>query len=159
MGWYAMALVDVLEVMPANHPQRARLVSILDDLVSALAKYQDARTGLWYQVVDQGAREGNYLEASVSTMLVYAIAKGVRLGVLDRSRRAIAEKGYAGILSELISVDPDGEVHLNRVCAVAGLGGSPYRDGTFDYYVNETIRSDDPKGVGPFIMASLELDR
>jgi unsaturated rhamnogalacturonyl hydrolase len=159
MGWYAMALVDVLEILPSSHADRPALVAILRDLVTALAKYQDARSGLWYQVVDQGTRAGNYLEASASTMIVYAIAKGVRLGVLDASARAIAERGYEGILKELITVDADGHVHIERVCAVAGLGGSPYRDGTYDYYVKEPVRRDDPKGVGPFIMASLELGR
>jgi unsaturated rhamnogalacturonyl hydrolase len=92
-------------------------------------------------------------------MIVYAIAKGVRLGVLDAGARAVAERGYEGILKELIVVDPDGHVHIDRVCAVAGLGGSPYRDGTYEYYVKEPVRRDDPKGVGPFIMASLELGR
>lgn len=159
MGWYAMALVDVLEQFPQTHRDRPALVKILRDLVAALARYQDARTGLWYQVVDQGSREGNYLEASASSMIVYAVAKGVRLGVLDASARSIATRGYEGILKELITVDEDGLVHLNRVCAVAGLGGNPYRDGTYAYYVNEPVRADDPKGVGPFIMASLELGR
>lgn len=159
MGWYAMALVDVLEHFPANHRDRPALVKILRDLTTALAKYQDGKTGLWYQIVDQGDREGNYLEASASSMIVYAVAKGVRLGVLDASARSIATKGYDGIIKELITVDADGKVNINRVCAVAGLGGNPYRDGTYEYYVKELVRANDPKGVGPFIMASLELGR
>ena len=158
MGWYAMALMDVLENFPKNHRDRPALVKILRDLTTALAKYQDPRTGLWYQVVDQAEREGNYLEASASSMIVYAVAKGVRLGVLPASARSIATRGYDGILKELITVDADGQVHINRVCAVAGLGGNPYRDGTYEYYVKEPVRSDDPKGVGPFIMASLEIE-
>lgn len=159
MGWYAMAIVDVLDYLPENHVKRSELIEVLQRLVTALQEYQDKETGLWYQVVDQGDREGNYTEASASCMFVYAMAKGVNKGYLDKEFKKVAKKGYKGIIDYLIVVDEDGEVHLQKVCAVAGLGGSPYRSGSYDYYVNERIKTDDPKGTGPFILASLELNK
>jgi unsaturated rhamnogalacturonyl hydrolase len=119
---------------------------------------------VWYQVVDQGAREGNYLEASVSSMLAFALLKGSRLGYIDARYGAAGRRAYEGILKEFVEAGADGLVSINRVCQVAGLGGDPergerYRDGTFQYYVTERIRSNDPKGVGPFIFASLEMER
>lgn len=158
MGWYAMALVDVLDYFPHDHPRRAEIIAILGRTAAAVARYQDAATGLWYQVLDRGAGDGNYREASASCMFTYALAKGARKGYLPAEARAVAERGYAGILHEFITVDERGLVTLERVCAVAGLGGNPYRDGSFAYYVNEPVRPNDYKGVGPFILASLELE-
>ncbi|KFC21626.1 glycoside hydrolase family 105 protein [Chryseobacterium sp. FH1] len=159
MGWYGMAIVDVLDFLPQNHPGRARLISYLNSYSEALVKVQDSKTGLWYQVLDKGGEKGNYLEASASSMFVYTFAKGARKGYLPTSYKTIAKKGYDGIIKNLISVEKDGTVNLNQNCAVAGLGGTPYRSGTYEYYVNEEIRSNDPKGTGPFILASLELEK
>ncbi|WP_215225060.1 glycoside hydrolase family 88/105 protein [Echinicola shivajiensis] len=159
MGWYAMAVVDALDFLPDEHYGSVVLKGILQRLASAVSHYQDKESGLWYQVVDQGDREGNYLEASVSSMFVYALAKGVNKGHLDNAYWVTAEKGFEGIISELIEVKEDGELNLTQVCAVAGLGGKPYRDGSYEYYVNEKIRVNDPKGVGPFILAAMELGR
>lgn len=159
MGWYGMAIVDVLDFLPQNHQGRARLISYLNSYSEALVKVQDSKTGLWYQVLDKGGEKGNYLEASASSMFVYTFAKGARKGYLPTAYKTIAKKGYDGIIKNLISVEKDGTVNLNQNCAVAGLGGTPYRSGTYDYYVNEEIRSNDPKGTGPFILASLELEK
>lgn len=158
MGWYAMGLVDALDFIPKDHPKRPELIAILQRLASAIAEYQDAETGVWYQVVDQGGREGNYLESSASNMFVYALFKAVRNGYLDASFRKVAMRGYDGILEQFIEVDDAGLVNIHQACAVAGLGGDPYRDGSYEYYVNTEIRSNDPKAVGPFILASLELE-
>ncbi|MCB0592722.1 MAG: glycoside hydrolase family 88 protein [Phaeodactylibacter sp.] len=158
VGWYVMALVDVLDFFPENHPKRAELIAILGRTLDAVSKVQDEKTGLWRQVLDQGEREGNYLESTASCMFAYAMAKGVNRGYLDGRFRKIAKKGYDGILEHFIKVDEDGEVHLQKCCAVAGLGGKPYRDGSYEYYISEPVRDDDPKGVGPFILASLEFE-
>jgi unsaturated rhamnogalacturonyl hydrolase len=158
MGWYAMAIVDTLEFLPTGHPGHQQLRSILTDLTDALILFQH-ESGLWYQVTDQGAREGNWLEASGTAMFVYSIAKGVRLGVLDAAYARIARKGYEGMVSQLISTDPDGTLHLNDICRSAGLGGVPYRDGTFEYYVSTDRVSDDAHGVGAFLLASAEMSR
>ena len=158
MGWYAMALVDALDFIPENHPKRHEVIAILNRLASAISSVQDDDTGLWYQVLDQGGREGNYLESSASCMFVYALLKGIRQGVVPSRYLAVAQKGYQGILTHFIEEKQDGEVHLHKVCAVAGLGGNPYRDGSYEYYIGTLVRSNDPKAVGPFILASLELE-
>lgn len=158
MGWYGMALVDVLEFLPKEHPGRARIIGYLNQFAEAIIKYQD-ETGTWYQVLDLPDKEGNYLEATGTSMFTYALAKGVNQGYLPEKYMTYAKKGYQGILDNFITVEENGVVNLNKCCGVAGLGGDPYRDGTFDYYVNEIIRPNDPKGTGPFIMASLELNK
>lgn len=158
IGWYAMALVDVLDYMPANHPERANLIKYLQRLAPALVKYQDAKSGVWHQMTTQGTRKGNYFEASASCMFVYALAKGVRMGYLPATYLASAKKGYAGILKEFVEEEANGTLSLNKTVSVGGLGGSPYRDGTYEYYLSEPIRKNDLKGVGPFIFASVEME-
>jgi unsaturated rhamnogalacturonyl hydrolase len=158
MGWYAMGLVDVLDYFPADHPKRDSVIAIFQRMSEAVLAYQDPETGLWYQVVDQGYREGNYLESSVSAMLSYAFAKGVRMGYLDRKYLDAARRAFDGLIEHKIEVHDDGSVDLHDVCAVAGLGGTPYRDGSFEYYMSEPRRTNDFKGVGPFIFAALELE-
>jgi unsaturated rhamnogalacturonyl hydrolase len=159
MGWYIMAIVDVLDYLPSDHPGRSVIVSILERMAVVLATFQDRVTGLWYQVLDQGDRAGNYIEASASCMFIYAIAKGVRKGYLPVDSLAVAANAYRGLLAKLIEVDEHGEVNLNRICAVGGLGGNPYRDGSFEYYVREPIVTNDYKGIGPFILASAEMEQ
>jgi unsaturated rhamnogalacturonyl hydrolase len=165
MGWYAMGIVDVLDHLPANHPRRAQIIRILQDVIAAVAAVQDPPTGLWYQVLDQGDREGNYLEASASCMFVYALAKGARKGYIDTEYLDVARRGYAGIVKHFVQVDDQGVVNLHRICSVAGLGRQagelekPYRDGSFEYYIGEEIVANDHKGVGPFILASVQVER
>jgi len=159
MGWYGMALVDVLAQMPVNHPKRAELTVILGRFATAVAKYQDKQSGLWYQVMDKPTGKGNYLEASASSMFVYALAKGVRLHVLPNYFRGVAETGYKGIIKKFIETDANGQVNLNGTVSVAGLGGNPYRDGSYEYYLKEKVVTNDAKGVGAFIQASVEIER
>jgi unsaturated rhamnogalacturonyl hydrolase len=160
MGWYAMALVDVLDVFPENHAERAKIIGIFQAMIASLIKVQDKATGLWYQVLDQGEREGNYLEASASSMFVYAIAKAVRKGYLAKKYQEVAQKGFDGIINNLIEVDND-LVNLNQNCKVAGLGRfepeQPYRDGSFEYYISEPIVPNDHKGIGAFLLACVEM--
>lgn len=158
IGWYAMALVDVLDYFPANHPRRATLIGYLQRLMPAVIRYQDKKSGCWYQIVDQGSRKGNYPEASASCMFVYALAKGVRMGYLPEALQANAKRGYDGILKTFVEQVPGGSLALNGTVSVGGLGGTPYRDGSYDYYLSEPIRKNDLKGVGPFIMASVEME-
>jgi len=158
IGWYAMALVEVLDYFPEDHPKRPELIKYLQRLAPVLAKYQDKNSGLWYQIVDQGTRKGNYFEASASCMFVYALAKGSRLGYIPATYAATAKKGYEGILKTFIEKEKDGTISLNKTVSVGGLGGTPYRDGSYEYYLSEPIRKNDLKGVGPFIMASVEME-
>jgi unsaturated rhamnogalacturonyl hydrolase len=158
IGWYAMALVDVLDYFPENHPERANLIKYLQRLAPALVKYQDSKSGVWYQMTTQGTRKGNYFEASGSCMFVYTLAKGVRKGYLSQIYLTAAKKGYAGILKEFVEKEANGSISLNKTVSVGGLGGTPYRDGSYEYYLSEPIRKNDLKGVGPFIFASVEME-
>lgn len=158
-GWYVMALVDVLELMPADQPERPELIAILNRVMEALMAVQDKDTHLWYQVPDKGDQEGNYLESTCSAMYCYAMAKGVRIGVLDKNYKKEAQQVLEGLKAHKIVTNEDGTLSLIDCCAVAGLGGNPFRDGTYDYYIHERIRKDDPKGVAPLILACLELHR
>lgn len=159
LGWYVMALVDVLDYMPKDHPKQKELVKYLNNASAALAKYQD-KSGLWYQVTDKGGEKGNYLEASGSSMFAYAFAKGANKGYLPAKYKKLANKAFDGLTNVLIKkVDEDGGITLTNCCQVAGLGGTPYRDGSYEYYVNERKKDNDPKATGPFILAALELNR
>jgi unsaturated rhamnogalacturonyl hydrolase len=154
MGWYAMAVVDILDYL-GGESRRAEVMEIVNRLAKAIIKVQDPESGVWYQVLDMGDREGNYLEGSVSSMFTYFLLKAVKMGYIKESYMDNAKKAYQGILDNLLVVREDGGIVLTPVCAVAGLGGDPYRDGTYEYYINEKRRDNDPKGVGPFILASL----
>jgi rhamnogalacturonyl hydrolase YesR len=158
IGWYAMSLVDVLEILPNKQPKKAKLVALLQRLAPVLEKYQDKNEGVWFQITDKGGWKGNYLEASGSCMFTYALAKGVRLGYLDKKYLDVAKKGYAGILKNFVETDDAGMVHLNHTCSGGGLGGVPYRSGEYGYYVTEPQRRDDLKGIGAFINASIEME-
>jgi unsaturated rhamnogalacturonyl hydrolase len=161
IGWYAMALVDVLDFIPPGHPSRKDLISTLKNTSSALRKFQDRKTGLWYQVMDQGKREGNYLEATASSMFVYALAKGVNRSYLSPHSEKSAIDGYAGLINRLIKTNDNGQISLTQCCSVAGLGpmSGRERDGSFRYYVSEPIVENDLKGVGPFILAGIEMQQ
>jgi unsaturated rhamnogalacturonyl hydrolase len=164
MGWYVMGVVETLDHFPADHPDRAGIIQTLRDAAEGIARVQDPVTGLWWDVMDQPNREGNYLEASASSMFAYALAKAARLGYIDPHYRQVAERGFDGLLSNLVRENGDGTVSLINVVQVSGLGGNPrrdgsYRDGSYTYYVSEPVVTDDYKGVGPFILAALELGR
>ena len=166
MGWYADALVDVLDYFPVNHPKRKELIAILNRLVNAIEKQQDPTTGLWYDVMNYKGpgKEKNYFEASASSQFVYAVAKGVRKGYLPAAKLAIARKGYAGIVKRFIKIEnlpagqAGGQTNLHGTVKVSGLGGKPYRDGSFAYYMSEPVIVNDPKGVGAFLLAANEME-
>ena len=159
MGWYAMGLVDVLDYFPNNHPQREALVAILRDVCTSILKWRDSDSALWYLVLDQGGRPGNYLESSSSGMFVYAMAKGANKGYLERRYAVEAERSFNALIDRQVNIDGCGFVDLLHTVKGAGLGGKPYRDGTFDYYVSEGHRTNDMKGIGPLLLAALELEK
>ena len=158
MGWYAMALVDTLDYFPQKHPRRADLIAILNRLARAVRKSQDPQSGLWYQVLDKGTAKGNYLEASAACMFVYALARGVREEYLATSYIPIVEKAYQGILREFVKTDASGQLNLEGTVSVAGLGGNPYRDGSYEYYLSEKVVTNDPKGIGALLLAVTEME-
>jgi unsaturated rhamnogalacturonyl hydrolase len=157
MGWYAMAMVDVLDYFPKDHPGRDSIINILNRFAKAVVSVQDAKTGLWYDIVDKKNEPKNYFEASASSMLVYALAKAVRNGYLPASYETYAKKGYEGIIKQFIKSE-GGQVNLHGTVSVSGLGGKPYRDGSFEYYMSEPVIVNDPKGMGAFIKAAVEME-
>lgn len=156
LGWYAMALVDSLEFFPIDHPKRGTIIGIFERMCSALYRVQEEQSGLWFQVMDQGFREGNYLETSGSGMFIYALAKGARLQYLENPARRKALQAYNGLIERYVEEDSEG-VHLHNICHGAGL--SLDRDGSYGYYIREKRVSDIHIGVAPFILASLEIER
>ena len=164
IGWWGMALVDCLDFIPATQEDGEHIVSILRRVADGIVRYQDPKSGLWWQVTDQGDREGNYLEATASSMFTYILAKGINKGYLPRDTYLPAlKRGYEGIIREFIRDDGKGRIDLTQCCEVAGLGytnskGMP-RDGSFEYYISEPVISNDLKGVGPFIFAGIEMQK
>ncbi|MES2891820.1 MAG: glycoside hydrolase family 88 protein [Bacteroidota bacterium] len=158
LGWYGVALVDALDYFPAKHPGRRQIIDILNRFVMAVIKVQDNQSGVWYDIVDLPKRAGNYKESSASAMLVYTIAKAVRNGYIPQRYQQYADKGYDGIIKEFIEVDSNGQTNLKGTVTVSGLGGKPYRDGSFEYYMSERVITNDPKGMGAFIMCSVEME-
>ena len=161
-GWMTMAMIEMLDAFPQNYARRGEVIDLLNKVLSSVIKYQDKNTGLWHQVMDVNDKDGNYLEATCSSMFAYSLLKGYRLGYLKDSKFLEAgKKAYNGILDNLIKVNADSTISLTNCCSVAGLGpdSNPKRDGSFEYYISEPIRDNDAKGVGPFIWASLEMER
>ena len=158
MGWYGMALVDVLDQVPPNHPKRAELLVILNRFATVISKYQDKSSGLWYQVLNKGTQEGNNPEASASCMFVYALAKGVRQHNLPNYFSHIAQTGYSGILNKFISTDANGQINLKGTVNVADLVSIPYPNNN-DHDLKEKAVTNDAQGVGAFIQASVEIER
>ncbi|MEO8860999.1 MAG: DUF4350 domain-containing protein, partial [Ginsengibacter sp.] len=158
MGWYGMGLVDVLENFPDNQPEKKELIQILNRFAAAVSRVQDPMNGLWWDILNMPGKNKNYQEASASCMFVYALAKGVRLGYLPASYLAVAKKGYEGVIQKFIKKDAKGQINLYGTVGGSGLGGNPYRDGSFDYYTGEKMVVNDPKGIGAFLLAANEIE-
>lgn len=172
-GWYTMALIELLDALPEDYSRRGEVIELLRKDLDAVIKWQDKKTGVWYQVMDSPEREGNYLESTCSSMFAYALLKAYRKGYLGEKYRDAGIKAYKGIINNFIRVNADKTISLTQCCAVAGLGPgisakvlkaapkvkeNKRRDGSFQYYLSEPVRDNDAKGVGPFIWASLEME-
>ncbi|MBK8946311.1 MAG: glycoside hydrolase family 88 protein [Ignavibacteriae bacterium] len=159
IGWYLMAIVETLDIIDENDSRRNNLINILQNVSEALLKFRDCKTGLWYQIIDMPEREGNYLEASCAAMFTYVFAKGVNKNYLDKKFLVIAKENFYSIIEYHVKIDENGFVNLFNTCAAAGLGGKPYRDGSFAYYISEPTRINDFKGYGPLIYSAIELEK
>jgi rhamnogalacturonyl hydrolase YesR len=158
LGWLSMAIVDVLDFIPADREDLRRpLLEMAAELAPALRRVQDPDTGTWWQILDHPGRVGNYRESTASAMFAYFFAKGVRMGYLPDEYAATAQKAYDGLIAEFVTVHPDGRISMTNQCLVAGLGFG--RDGSYDYYMSERVFANDPKGNGPFILAGIEFHR
>jgi len=160
IGWYAASLVDVLDYLPKENKGRERVLAIVRNLAATLIRYQDPASGVWYQVTDQGNRKGNYLESSASSMFVYFLNKSINKGYIAKSYIAPTTKAFNGLIKTFIKNEADGTITITNCCSVAGLGGDKvYRDGSFEYYIGEPVIENDPKSVGPFILASIQFEK
>ena len=178
-GWYSMALIEVLDALPEDYARRSEVIDLLQKDLDAILKWQDKKTGLWYQVMDSPEREGNYLESTCSSMFTYVLLKAYRKGYVGEKYRDAGIRAYKSMIEKFIQIHADKTISLTQCCEVAGLGpavtpevesamkrinpkGSVKenrrRDGSYAYYLSEPIRSNDAKGVGPFIWASLEME-
>ena len=169
LGWYVMAMTECLDVMPDDYPRKAEVVALLQKVMKAVVQYQDKKSEVWYDVLDVESPK-NYLESTASCMFAYVLLKGSRMGWLDPDFNEAGKRAYEGILKRFIRVNKDRTISLTDCCSVSGLGPGkgPFvpagkenykRDGSFDYYMSEPIRDNDAKGIGPFIWASLEMER
>ena len=179
-GWYTMALIEMLDVLPNNYTRRDEMLGLLQKTLDAVIRWQDQKSGVWYQVMDAPGRDGNYLEATASAMFAYVLLKAYRKGYLDARYRDAGIMAYKGIIRHFIRIDADQTISLTQCCSVAGLGPAVTpetrkamqqynpqgtisenrrRDGSYEYYLSELIRDNDPKGIGPFIWASLEMEK
>lgn len=159
LGWFSMALLDTLDKMDKSCEESYEsMKKVFLELMDAMLRYQD-ESGMWYQVVNLGGMDRNYLETSGSSIMAYALLKGVRLGFLPESYREYGQKAFDGICGKYLSTDEGGNLHLGGICLVAGLGGPQRRSGTYDYYMSEPVVKDDAKGVGPFLLAYTEILR
>ena len=161
IGWYGAAIVDVLDFLPQETAGRDSIIQILQGLTKAIVKYQDPSSGTWYQVTDQGAREGNYLESSATALFIYTLAKAINKGYIGNEYIEPTQKAFDGMVKTFTRLEEDGSYTITNCCAVAGLGGDSkrYRDGSFEYYISEPIIENDPKSVGSFILAAIEYEK
>ncbi len=172
-GWFTMAIIELLDIIPETHPQRGTLITLLRHSLDGIMQWQDKDTALWWQVMDSPHQEGNYLESTSSAMFTYSLLKAYRMGYVNDKYRDAGVKAYHGIISHFIQENADSTISLTHCCSVAGLGpgisdkvmkAAPgvkenrRRDGSFKYYISEPVRDNDPKGIGPFIWASLEME-
>ncbi|MCV9927088.1 glycoside hydrolase family 88 protein [Flavobacterium sp. LS1R49] len=158
MGWYMMALVDVLDYYPKNHPKQKVLEGYLNQLAKALLVYKD-KSGLWFQVTDKPALKDNYLEPSGSAMFIYAFTKGANKGYLPSEYKKIAEKSFDEFIKEFVRIDEKGELNIINVSPNVGLGGNPFRDGSNEYYINGKKKDNSSIGLTAFMLSALELDK
>jgi unsaturated rhamnogalacturonyl hydrolase len=157
MGWYMMALVDTLPYYRKDDPDRAVVLGILNRIAEALVRYQDNESGLWYQIVNRPGEKENYIESSSVCMFTYALAKGARLGYLPKRDGLNADRAWRGIMKRFVQVGPDGAPVLTGTVTGVALWGAPANDGSDGYYLHAPVASNDPKGIGPFLMAATEM--
>ena len=160
IGWFCISLVDNIDYID-NEADKKELCAIFSEIMDGISQYTDSETGMYYQVVDQGAREGNYLETSGSSMIAYAMMKGARLGVIDKKYAEMGKKTFDGICNKYLSVNDEGDLNLGGICLVAGLGpeDNRRRDGSYEYYISEPVVENDAKGVAPFVLCYTEVKR
>lgn len=160
IGWFCISLIDIIEFIDDENA-KSELMKIFAEEIDGISQYADKETSMYYQVVDKGGEEGNYLETSGSSMIAYAMMKGARLGVIDGKYAEQGRKTFDGICKKYLSISENGDLNLGGICLVAGLGpeDNPRRDGSYEYYISEPVVENDAKGVAPFVLCYTEVKR
>jgi unsaturated rhamnogalacturonyl hydrolase len=158
IGWYLMALADTLQYVPSSDPHRAVLLAMLQRACSAVLKAQDPSTGLWYQILDQPGAKGNYIESSSALMFTYAFAKSARLGNLPPAYGIAAKRAWKAIQVRFVRTSGPEQVEITGTVTHVALGATPADDGSSDYYLHAPVVSNDPKGIGAFLLAGSEME-
>ena len=158
MGWLAMAIVDVLDYIPAeNTEQRNLLIKLAQEMATDIIAVQDQQSGTWWQIINKPAAVGNYKESSASAMFTYFLAKSINKGYIGAEYTEYTVKAFQGMLDNFTLVHANGDVSMTQQCYVAGLGFG--RDGSYKYYMQEPVVNNDPKGNGPFVIAGIEVSK
>ena len=153
MGWYAVAILDMLDYIPQDHPSVPKLKKIEADLLDSLLKYQDGATGMWYQVVDKPGEKGNWIESSCTNLFLYSYAKALRTGIISGEKYEDAlKKGYDGMIKNSIRIDADGKLVIDKICI-----GTCIEEGTYEHYINRPQTNNDLHGGGAFILMCTEM--
>jgi unsaturated rhamnogalacturonyl hydrolase len=158
IGWYLFALIECLDYLPADHPERKDIIKIFQDVSASVKNYQDVKTNLWYQVIDKGNQPGNWIETSCSAMFTYAFAKGNHQGFLDATYLSSAQQAYQSLLDGYVFIDDHGNFHFDRTVKIGTLNTKTSK-GDFQYYITTECRIDDYKGLAALLFASMELGR
>lgn len=154
VGWYAVAILDILEYIPENHPAVPRLKQIELDLLRSLAKVQDKKTGMWFQILDKPERDDNWVESSCTNLFIYSYAKAIRMGVADKGEfETVLEKAYKGS-TDTLYFDQEGYLVVDHVCA-----GTCIESGTYEFYKNRPVIKNDLHGMGAFILMCAEMQK
>jgi unsaturated rhamnogalacturonyl hydrolase len=160
IGWFTVSMVDIISIVD-DESTKSEITEIFRETIDGILQYRDKESGMYYQVVNMGEREGNYLETSGSSMIAYAVMKGARIGALPKEYWQLGKKTFDGIRERYLTISDDGTLNLSGICLVAGLGpeNNPRRDGSFEYYISEPVVENDAKGVAPFVLAYTEILR
>lgn len=148
IGWYVVAIAEILEYFPKEHHLRQDFIGIEVEVLNSLVKYQDEESGLWYQLVDKTKDPRNWKETSCSALFTYAMAKSLRLGIIDASFKENIIKGYRGVLSKVKLCDDI--VGLTDICIGTGFG-------TEQFYFDRPTVENDLHGMGAFLLMCTEV--
>ncbi|MFO1039505.1 MAG: glycoside hydrolase family 88 protein [Geminicoccaceae bacterium] len=151
MGWYGMALVSLLDVLPPTHPKRASLLAVLSGMVAALARHQDPKTGLWFQVVNKEQVASNWTETSCSAMHAFTISRAVQKGYVAAGNGAVATRAFNGVMTR-ISLDSKGLAVLKGTSVGTNVGN-------LAYYLARGRPLNDRHGIGAFLIMYDQMAR
>lgn len=158
-GWFMSAVADTYEKLEdVSYEAKHLLAGIMSGLSESISAYVH-ENGMFSQIINMPLENGNYCETSGTLLVAYAMMKAVRLGIIDKSYKKVAENAFYGVLENGMKNKSDDRIILGNICLVAGLGGENKRDGSVGYYLSEPVVENDAKGLAPLFMAYAEMIR